>query len=211
MGHGDGWTSRKVFEDLLHLARQGDRAALGKILDAFRRVLRRRLERREPMELRPKCAPSDLVQDTLLEAHRDFASFRGGTPEELASWLNGILRHNLRDLLRFHDSRKRERYREVALEDCRKIGNLKEQLVDRESSPEEAALREEQAQAVRRALGQLVGRAREAVRLRYEERLSYEEVGAQLGCSAEAARKLCARALDAMRGTDSLRLRRENA
>jgi len=42
--------------------------------------------------LREKAAPSDMVQETLLKAHRSFDPFRGRTEPELATWLRQILR-----------------------------------------------------------------------------------------------------------------------
>ncbi len=200
MDHDIARPSGDSFDDLLHLARRGDREALGKVLNAFRRVLLHRIERQEPAELRTRCAPSDLVQDTLLEAQRDFAGFQGDTPGELATWLIRILHHNLGDLLRRHARLKRDANRELPLDDGLAVGDLKEQLTDGQPDPEETASRREQAEVTRQALEELPGRAREAVRLRFEERLPFEEVGARLGCSPEAARKLCERALRDLRG-----------
>jgi RNA polymerase sigma-70 factor (ECF subfamily) len=195
MVHDGGWTGQEPFGDLLCLARRGHREAVGKILDAFRRVLLHRVTPRIPIALRSRCAPSDLVQETLLEAQRDFASFRGETPAEMTAWLAGILRHNLGDLLRAAGCRRRGEGRVVPLEDPRAVGDLKERLADGRPGPEEDALCREQGEATRRALGQLSHRAQEAVRFRFEEHLPYEEIGTRLGCSADAARKLCVRAL----------------
>jgi RNA polymerase sigma-70 factor (ECF subfamily) len=203
MHHEDGRVSPEAFGDLLHQARRGDREALGKVLSAFRRVLWRRAERYEPAALRPRCSPSDLVQQTLLEAQRDFASFRGETPEELRAWLIRIVGNNLGDLLRHGGSRRLDPSRELPLEDRRAVGPLKDRLVDKRPGPEETVSRREQEEAAGRALQGLSERARQAVRLRYEERLSLEQVGGRLGCSAEAARKLCARALEEIRATVS--------
>jgi RNA polymerase sigma-70 factor (subfamily 1) len=195
MGEGNGGTPRETFHELLRRARGGHREALGKLLDAFRRVLLHRAQRHEPMGLRPKCAPSDLVQETLLEAQRDFECFRGETPEELASWLTRILNNNLGDLLRYQACRRRDLRLELPLEDAEATGDLKEQLPDARPNPEQEAFSRERQEAIRRALRELSGRSREAVRLRYEEKLRFEEVGARIGCSAEAARKLCTRAI----------------
>ena len=41
---------------------------------------------RIPAELRAKEGASDLVQDTLVEAVKDFPQFQGGTEPELRGW-----------------------------------------------------------------------------------------------------------------------------
>ena len=47
--------------------------------------------------LRLRLDPSDLVQETFLEAHRDFPRFTGPTERELLAWLRRILARNLVD------------------------------------------------------------------------------------------------------------------
>jgi aminoglycoside phosphotransferase family enzyme len=66
-------------------------------LDRFRSYLlllaRRQLQGHAPARL----DASDLVQQTLLEAHRQREHFRGATDGERAAWLRQILAHNLAD------------------------------------------------------------------------------------------------------------------
>ena len=44
--------------------------------------------------------PSDIVQQTLMEAFEKRDQFRGATSEEHAAWLRSILAHNVADALR---------------------------------------------------------------------------------------------------------------
>jgi RNA polymerase sigma-70 factor (ECF subfamily) len=62
-------------EDLLGRARAGEASALGQLLASVE--IGRRLQ--------GKLDASDLAQETFLEAHRDFAAFRGTTEAELAA------------------------------------------------------------------------------------------------------------------------------
>src|SRR5262245_38012217 len=47
--------------------------------------------------LQAKLDESDIVQQTLLEAHHSLAAFRGETNGEMAAWLQQILARNLAD------------------------------------------------------------------------------------------------------------------
>src|SRR5262249_40793654 len=50
--------------------------------------------------LRAKMDASDLIQQTLLEAYRDFSHFRGTTEAEWLAWLRRILAHNAANFVR---------------------------------------------------------------------------------------------------------------
>src|SRR5580700_7247191 len=66
---------------------------------------------------RAKFDASDIVQQTMLEAVRDWPKFRGGTAAELAAWLRQILaRVLLHDMRRYGGAQRRDICREVSLE-----------------------------------------------------------------------------------------------
>src|SRR5215831_16271081 len=71
--------------------------------------------RLDPM-VRAKVGASDVVQQTLLEAHRDFAQFRGRTVGEQAAWLRRILARNLANVVRDQRRDKRDVARERPLQ-----------------------------------------------------------------------------------------------
>src|SRR5262245_54580736 len=65
---------------------------------------------------RPHLDPSDVVQQTLLEAHRNRDQFRGGSDAELAAYLRRILACTIADALRALGRAKRDVARERSLE-----------------------------------------------------------------------------------------------
>src|SRR5438270_4361661 len=87
-------------EHLLRGARAGDAATLGRLLELYRRYLGLLARVQIGQRLQGKIDASDLVQETFLEAHRNFPRFRGTTEAELVSWLRQILAAKLADLLR---------------------------------------------------------------------------------------------------------------
>ena len=65
-------------------------------------------------ELRAKVSPSDVVQETFLEAQKHFDQFRGSSQEELLAWLSSILHSLLRNASRrYKETQKRDVSREV--------------------------------------------------------------------------------------------------
>jgi RNA polymerase sigma-70 factor (ECF subfamily) len=187
------------FGEWLSVARDGSPEALGRVLDACRGYLL--LIAREELddELRAKGSASDLVQETFVEAQRDFAQFRGDGEGELLAWLRQMLLNNLRDFTRRHQlAGKRNLGREVAL-DARASGeNSAYSLVSDSTSPSEKVMRVESGEIVQRALERLSDDHRRVLMLRYHEGRSFEEIGALMDRSGNAARKLWLRAIDSM-------------
>src|SRR5436853_7044180 len=85
---------------LLASARTGDAGALGAQLESFRPYLALLARLQIGRRLQGKADPADLVQETFLEAARDFPGFRGTTEGELMAWLRQILARNLANLVR---------------------------------------------------------------------------------------------------------------
>src|SRR5689334_5788737 len=88
------------WEQRLEAARNGLQEALGPLLEGYRPYLLLVANRQLPPDLRPKVGASDLVQDTFLEAQRDFAQFHGHTEDELRAWLARVLLNNLANITR---------------------------------------------------------------------------------------------------------------
>jgi len=184
------------FAQMLAAARAGSREALGEVLQACRRYLLRVAEEKIKDELKIKGSPSDLVQDTFVDAQKGFGRFQGNSEREFLAWLARILRNNLRNFSRdYHEVEKRQMEGEVRLDDSAAQGNLKKRLVSPARTPSSVAIREEEAHSFRRAVQRLPEHYRLVIRLRDLERRSFEEIGPLVNTSAEGARKMWHRAL----------------
>jgi RNA polymerase sigma-70 factor (ECF subfamily) len=181
----------------LAAARAGSREALGQLLEACRGYLLVIAQRELDPELRAKGGASDLLQETFLEAQRDFANFRGTTEAELLGWLRQMLLNNLATFSRrFRETRKRRLACEISLEDSGWSGALSGIEDKHAPAPPDQAMARERAELVRRALDRLPQDYRRVLLWRYQETQSFEEIGRLLQRSPNAARKLWARALE---------------
>jgi RNA polymerase sigma-70 factor (ECF subfamily) len=134
--------------------------------------------------------PSDLVQQTLLEAHRDFDAFRGSTAGELAAWLRRVLARNLagaaRDLGRHKRDPARERSLEQELDDS--SARLEAWLADSGLAPPDLAARNEELARLAALLAALPEAQRQAVELRHLHGWSLDAIAAcrarPRGCTA---------------------------
>src|SRR6516165_4598279 len=93
----------------LAAARSGSREALGQALEACRGYLHLLAQRELDPDLRAKGSASDLVQETFLEAQKDFGRFVGESEDELLAWLRQMLVHNLLNFTRrYRTTQKRK-------------------------------------------------------------------------------------------------------
>jgi DNA-directed RNA polymerase specialized sigma24 family protein len=75
------------FQLQLAAARNGDGDAFGRLLKRCERNLLHIMHGRIAADLQAKAGSSDLIQETFLEAQRDFHCFAGTTEAELSEWL----------------------------------------------------------------------------------------------------------------------------
>jgi RNA polymerase sigma-70 factor, ECF subfamily len=150
--------------------------------------------------LAAKGGASDIVQETFLDAHRDFARFRGETRADLLAWLRALLQNNVTDhVRRYRGAGKRRVDLEVAIVGERARGDLRNTLVTAAPSPSRELVNAERSEAIEQALRRLPEVSRRAILLRNNERRSFAEIGQELGRSEEAARKLWFRAVERLR------------
>ena len=190
--------------DLIQRCRGGETGARERLFTRYLGYLQLLARAQVGRHLRGKCDPSDVVQMTLLEAHRDFAAFQGCHEPELLAWLRRILSHNLFNEARRFTAQQRDASREVSLDQVRDgVENsslvLARGLAANTPSPSEAAVHREDAVRLAAAVSSLPDDYQTVLLLRIFEELPAEEVAVRMGRTAGAVRMLQMRALEALR------------
>ncbi len=195
------------FSNLLALARGGNREALGELLQWYCNYLTILATTQLDKRLQRRLSPSDLVQDTLLAAQRDFPDFRGQCERELLGWLRQILINSLHRAIEVHlKAGKRDLRREVSLDDMNKsmdrsAVNFGAMLAGNGTSPSGPVHARERAVALANELAKLPEHYREVIVLRNLQSLTFEEIAAQMDKSVGAVRMLWLRAIDKFKET----------
>jgi RNA polymerase sigma-70 factor (ECF subfamily) len=195
--------SRQIvgIDRLIEEARRDEPGALDRLLESYRNYLRLVARAGLGAALRGKADPSDLVQETLLKAHRHFDQFQGASEPELVAWLRQILARNLADLARRYRASSRRLAQEQSLEDLLASAsqNLSAFVAGNGHFPSQSALRRELSVVLADALAELPANYREVLVLRSLEGHEWAEVARTLGRSTDAARLLWTRALKKLR------------
>jgi len=170
-------------------------------LAKFRDYLMMLAEMKLSPALRAKVSSSDVVQQTLMQAHQHLDQFQGRTNAELAAWLRQILVRNLIDTLRKYRSRTRDIARERPLEaEAEKSSQYLERwLATEESSPSRLVMHEEQLFHLASALAQLPIDQRIVVELKHLQGWTVAEICGQLDKSEAAVAGLLRRGLMRLR------------
>lgn len=185
---------------LLGLAREGSRSAIGQLLDAYRPFLLSVAAAEFDSDLKAKAGPSDLVQETFIDAQRNFASFKSASGTELRIWLHAILMNNLADLRkRYLRAKKRQVRRERPLTASGSKELVKALVAPDGHSPSKTAISREERARIEAGLGRLPVAYRQVIIMRSQERQSFDKIGQAIGRSADAARMLWKRALARLR------------
>jgi len=141
--------------------------------------------------------PSGVVQETMLEAHRNQGQFVGSGPAAFKAWVRAILRNNLQDAIRKAHRGKRDVDQEVSLDAAvaESTRRLNLQLADGDLSPSGMAMRNEDLQGLAGALERLDSAQRDAVEFHHLRGCSLSETAALLGRSTSATAALLHRGL----------------
>lgn len=187
----------ETVSELIDRARAGDREALSRLLSAYVGYLRQAAQHAEDQHRpQPLADGSDVVQDTLLEAFRDFGQFAGHNGAELKAWLRHVLLHNLLDEAKQRCAAKRSSQRQLYLEEIGWPNVPLEQLCTTEDSTPSAIVRQHETEAVLlRAIDRLPPDYRFVLSLRHFGGMSVPQISDLMGRSEAAVRSLWTRAL----------------
>jgi RNA polymerase sigma-70 factor (ECF subfamily) len=124
----------------------------------------------------------DAAQETFLRAYTRLTTYQ--TDKKFSSWLLAIASHHCIDRLR------RRRFTWLSLDELPFL----EQAASEHNQPEEAAIRQEEQDEVRKMLDHLSPQYRAAVILRYWYELSYREIAEVMGTTESAVKSKLHRA-----------------
>ena len=200
------WSKRHSDADaLIAEAREGVRESLGRLLEIYANYIRLIAAAHVGARLRVRVSPSDVVQETFLQASRTFDQFRGRTEAEFVAWLQRILASQLTHLYEKHmQAEKRDVRREVSLDEVgarleRSSARLASVLADDTASPSSCAEDHERAVMLADELAELPPNYRQVLLLRNLEGMSFAEVAEHMERSPGAVRMLWLRAVDSLR------------
>ncbi|TWU29760.1 sigma-70 family RNA polymerase sigma factor [Bythopirellula polymerisocia] len=176
-------------DQLLDSVCQGHSSAVATLLTRHEQRLRRMVNLRIDPRLAARLDPSDVVQDTLAEAHRRLPGYASDRQIPFYPWLRGIAWDKLIAMTRRHiDAECRSVRREASpLElsgDSRMV--LVDHMLATGATASEQALRQEVRDRVQQALSALPPAAHEVIVLKHLEELSVPEIAAVLGIDQQA-------------------------
>ena len=150
--------------------------------------------------LNPRIAVSDVVQQTLIEAHQSFQQIAGAKQGELQAWLRRILTCNITNAIRDHlYVKKRSLNRERSITQSDSVLWRDGSLPGDNNTPSLEACRIEESLLLLEQLDKLPVDQSAAVRMRYLECRSIGEIAIELGRSKTAAAGLVKRGMEKLR------------
>ncbi|MCA8968914.1 MAG: sigma-70 family RNA polymerase sigma factor [Planctomycetes bacterium] len=180
-------------EAAVQRVREGDREAVGELMDSWRADLVRFVERRAGPALLGVESREDIVQSACREVLRgvDGAKIVDGA-EGFKAWLFRATLNKIIDRRRFWDADKRDRKRRVDVQwSDASIDELKARI----TGPDRAAERNELSDRIRDMLALLPARYEEVLRLAHFDGLSRAEIAMRLDRTEMSVRSLLARAM----------------
>jgi RNA polymerase sigma-70 factor (ECF subfamily) len=186
--------------ELIERARVGDSTALGELLGLHRDRLLRLVNLRMDDRLRGRVDPSDVIQETYLEAAGRLPDYLRHVDMPFYVWLRFLTAQKLAELHRHHlHVKARDVNREVPLFSGRlpeaSSALLAAQLLGRATTPSQAAMRAERQCRLQEALDSMEPADREVIVLRHFEQLSNVETARVLGTNDSTASTRHLRAL----------------
>jgi RNA polymerase sigma-70 factor (ECF subfamily) len=198
------WSNSPQTQELLDRARQGESAAVERLLAQHREPVRRMIDLRLDPAIAARVDASDVVQDVLVEASRRLDDYLARPVMPFHLWLRHIARDHIIDAhRRHHQAQRRGVGREQPLVPAALAGQssveLAGQLMDPERTPASAAIQQEMERRLHAAIVALDEGDREVILMRHFEQLSNQDVAASLGLTEAAASMRYLRAMRRLR------------
>jgi RNA polymerase sigma-70 factor (ECF subfamily) len=185
---------------LVQKAVAGDDSAWERLMTDHRGRLRRMVALRLDQRLQGRVDPSDVIQESYIDAARRLPKYAANPPMPFFLWLRFLAAQRLSEQHRRHLGAKgRDAGREISLYHGAfpeaTTAHLAAHLLGRLTTPSQAAIRVEQRLRLQEALNALEPMDREILALRHFEQLSNGEAAEVLGLDKSAASKRYTRAL----------------
>ncbi len=176
-------------------------AEIDVVLKRYRGYLRMFAGLQLDPRLRGKLDPSDIVQQSMIQACDAWGQLRGASDGERLAWLKMIVARNVLHALRDFRRAKRDICREMSLEGVidASSARLESWLSDGQSTPSHCAERAEQLLQIAGAVENLPPGQRDAVVLFYWQGCSLAEISENLGRSLSAVAGLLHRGVTQLR------------
>jgi RNA polymerase sigma-70 factor, ECF subfamily len=195
--------ARSDSERILKEAQGGDAEAFARLVAPLRDRLEALVYLLLGKKLRQRLEVEDVIQETLLRAHRSLGGFTLQDDDSLFRWLAALARHAAQDLARSHAAARRG-----GLDGEVPLGER--EPVSPAVSPSRGLRREERLTRLEESLERLTPDHREVIILSHLEGLPTREVALRMGRSRPATAMLLLRALRELKAafgsTDSLHL-----
>lgn len=193
-------TQPRSNDELLHLAKSGDREALAELFGGFRERLRRMIRLRLDPRLQGRIDSSDVLQETFLDVCKLLADYENYPDMSFFLWLRLVATQKLAQLHRFHlGTQKRDAGKEISLHrgafPQASSVSLAAQLLGRLTTASQAFDRAESKIKLQKTLAEMDAVDREVLALRHFEYLNNSETAQVLGISKNAASNRYIRAI----------------
>ena len=171
-------------------------------LDEFRSYLRVLAQAQLSRQFRRHLDASDIVQQTLLEAHKDEDNFQGDTEPAQMAWLRRILARNLLDEIKRLRRKRRDIGRERPMQEMLEASSMRlaDLLAADQSTPSGHIGRDEDLLRLANALTELTDDQQQAVVQRHLEGRPLVEIAESMERSTNAVAALIHRGLVDLRG-----------
>ncbi len=180
---------------LLTASKEGSASARNELFARLQAYLSYIASRHQSTALRAKAGASDIVQETMLMANREFANFQGTSVEEFRGWLRQILLNEVRSTNRHFSTQARNFKQERELSASSPQDSVGFDLADSSLTPSREVMASEENQQIAAMLGKLPEEMRQVIQLRNWEQLQFNQIADRLGITTSQAAKLWYKAL----------------